>query len=146
VGNGTRAEAAVGELLHTGSENGGSGGEGEESQKTETKSVAHEIALNSSRIGADFHIDYRQKGLLWFSTTRWRSKGHILPESNRARAEDHDSVAASAKEAVYDGAGDCFQWRTAEDHDWRNGSIRGSARWPGSHWNNQDGIQVAGDG
>ena len=26
------------------------------------------VALDSSKIRADFHVDYRQKGLLWFST------------------------------------------------------------------------------
>ena len=31
---------------------------------TETKTAA----IDSSRINADFHIDFRQKGLLWFST------------------------------------------------------------------------------
>src|SRR5262245_11983299 len=39
---------------------------GKKVQKTETKKIPHEVALNSSRIRTDFHLDYRQKGLLWF--------------------------------------------------------------------------------
>jgi len=43
---------------------------GRKVKKTETRDVTNWVPLDSSRIVADFHIDYRQKGLLWFSTYR----------------------------------------------------------------------------
>jgi inner membrane protein involved in colicin E2 resistance len=77
---------------------------GKKVQKTETKSVAHEIALNSSRIGADFHIDYRQKGLLWFSTYKVAFEGTYTFQ-NPTEQEQRITIQLPlpAKEAVYDG-------------------------------------------
>src|SRR5215467_13681825 len=43
---------------------------GKKVKKTEMVKVAKGVGLDSSKIAADFHIDYRQKGLLWFSTYR----------------------------------------------------------------------------
>ena len=37
-------------------------------EKQEHYKLAHSVALESSHLGADFQIDYRKKGLLWFST------------------------------------------------------------------------------
>src|SRR5215472_13243173 len=42
--------------------------DGKKVKKTEMVNVTKNVPLDSSKIVADFHIDYRQKGLLWFST------------------------------------------------------------------------------
>jgi hypothetical protein len=44
--------------------------DGKKVKKNETVQVTIPVALDGSRIRADFHIDYRQKGLLWFSAYR----------------------------------------------------------------------------
>ncbi len=41
---------------------------GKKVTRTERQSVDVPIPLEGSRIAAEFHLDYRQKGLLWFST------------------------------------------------------------------------------
>src|SRR5882724_13293486 len=40
---------------------------GKKVKKTEMVNASRSVALDSSQVTADFHIDYRQKGLLWFS-------------------------------------------------------------------------------
>ena len=82
---------------------------GQKIQKTETINVVHEIPLNSSKIGADFQIDYRQKGLLWFSTYKVAFDGTYSvqnPAAEERRIAIH--LPLPAKEAVYDGLGISF--------------------------------------
>jgi inner membrane protein involved in colicin E2 resistance len=77
---------------------------GKKVQKTETKSIAHEIALNSSRIAANFHIDYRQKGLLWFSTYKVGFEGsYTFQNPTEQEQRIVIQLPLPAKEAVYDG-------------------------------------------
>src|SRR5262249_20027740 len=44
--------------------------DGKKVKKNQTVQVPVYVPLDASRIHADFHIDYRQKGLLWFSAYR----------------------------------------------------------------------------
>ena len=77
---------------------------GKKVEKTETKKIPHDITLNSSRIGADFHIDYRQKGLLWFTTYKVGFAGTYTIQ-NPTASEQVISIQLPlpAKQAVYDG-------------------------------------------
>jgi hypothetical protein len=36
------------------------------------------VPLSASQVRADFHLDYRKKGLLWFSTCELRFNGHYV--------------------------------------------------------------------
>jgi len=77
---------------------------GKKVQKTETKKIPHDIALNSSRIAADFHIDYRQKGLLWFSTYKVAFAGTYTIQNPTANEQAISiQLPLPAKQAVYDG-------------------------------------------
>ena len=71
---------------------------GKKVKKTETRDVFNPVPLDSSKVAADFHIDYRQKGLLWFSTYRVGFAGnYAIPESNGARENVHDQVAVAGE-------------------------------------------------
>src|SRR5437667_8456244 len=75
---------------------------GKKVQKTEITKVAHDIALNSSRIGADFRIDYRQKGLLWFSTYKVAFEGTYTFQNPTGEEQNVViQLPLPAKEAVY---------------------------------------------
>jgi inner membrane protein involved in colicin E2 resistance len=77
---------------------------GKKIKKTETKSVPHDISLNSSKIAADFHIDYRQKGLLWFSTYKVGFDGTYTFQNPTEKEQDIViELPLPAKQAVYDG-------------------------------------------
>ena len=77
---------------------------GRKVQKTETSEVPVYVPLDSSRIAADFHIDYRQKGLLWFSTYRVGFEGQYTFR-NPGAVEQVFTVRLPlpAKQAAYDG-------------------------------------------
>ena len=73
-------------------------------QQVESKEVPVDVSLDSSRIAADFHIDYRQKGLLWFSTYRVAFEGQYT--FRNAGAEERVftiRLPLPAKQAAYDG-------------------------------------------
>jgi inner membrane protein involved in colicin E2 resistance len=77
---------------------------GKKIQKTETVSIPHDIELNSSRINADFHIDYRQKGLLWFSTYKVAFGGTYTFQNSTGKDQNIlIELPLPAKQAVYDG-------------------------------------------
>lgn len=77
---------------------------GQKIKKTETVNVARTVPLDSSRIAADFHIDYRQKGLLWFSTYRVGFAGDYAFQNPTERDEQFTiRLPLPAKQAVYDG-------------------------------------------
>ena len=77
---------------------------GKKVEKTETKKIPHDIALNSSRIAADFHIDYRQKGLLWFTTYKVGFGGTYKFQNPTATEQViWIQLPLPAKQAVYDG-------------------------------------------
>src|SRR5260370_17710406 len=60
---------------------------GKKITRQEKSVVAQPVALDSSKIHADFHVDYRQKGLLWFSTYQVAFQGehsfHNPPASDQ---------------------------------------------------------------
>jgi hypothetical protein len=65
--------------------------------------VTTAVPIDGSRIAADFHIDYRQKGLLWFSTYAVNFSGHY--DFHNPTSSDQDflfRLPFPAKEAVYD--------------------------------------------
>ena len=61
---------------------------GKKVKKTETVKVAQNVPLDSSKIAADFHIDYRQKGLLWFSTYRVGFAGEYKFQNSTTQEEN----------------------------------------------------------
>jgi inner membrane protein involved in colicin E2 resistance len=69
------------------------------------KSVAAQpVALDSSKIRADFHVDYRQKGLLWFSTYQVAFQGeHSFHNPTTSDQTFEFRLALPAQKAVYDG-------------------------------------------
>jgi inner membrane protein involved in colicin E2 resistance len=72
--------------------------------KNETKDVTNWVPLDASRIVADFHIDYRQKGLLWFSTYRVGFTGDYKFQNPTAEERRFTiKLPLPAKQAVYDG-------------------------------------------
>ena len=77
---------------------------GRKVQKTETTEVPVHVPLDSSRIAADFHIDYRQKGLLWFSTYRVGFEGQYMFRNPSAEEQVFTvRLPLPAKQAAYDG-------------------------------------------
>jgi inner membrane protein involved in colicin E2 resistance len=77
---------------------------GQKIKKTEMVSVARSVPLDSSKIAADFHIDYRQKGLLWFSTYRVGFAGEYKFRNPTEQEENFTiRLPLPAKQAVYDG-------------------------------------------
>jgi len=72
-------------------------------EKLEHYNQAHYVALDSSNLGADFQIDYRQKGLLWFSTYKVAFNGAYAFKNPLARDEVFTiRLPLPAKQAVYD--------------------------------------------
>jgi len=82
--------------------------ETEENGKKITKTEAHEVTnavpLDSSQIVADLHIDYRQKGLLWFSTYRVGFAGNYTFRNPTGQEQSFTiRLPLPSKQAVYDG-------------------------------------------
>jgi inner membrane protein involved in colicin E2 resistance len=62
------------------------------------------VALDSSKIRADFHVDYRQKGLLWFSTYVVAFQGeHTFRNPTASDQVFEFRLLLPAQKAVYDG-------------------------------------------
>ena len=77
---------------------------GQKVKKTEMVNVPRAVSLDSSKVGADFHIDYRQKGLLWFSTYGVAFAGEYKFQNPAGRDEMFTiRLPLPAKQAVYDG-------------------------------------------
>jgi len=77
---------------------------GKKIKKTEIRDVTSWVPLDSSQIVADFHIDYRQKGLLWFSTYRVAFAGNYKFQNPTAEERTFTiKLPLPAKQAVYDG-------------------------------------------
>jgi inner membrane protein involved in colicin E2 resistance len=72
--------------------------------REEKQACSNPVAIASSRVNADFHVDYRQKGLLWFSTYLVKFSGQY---KFRNPTESEQTfvfrLPLPAKEAVYDG-------------------------------------------
>ena len=77
---------------------------GKKIKKTETRDVTNAVPLGSSQIVADLHIDYRQKGLLWFSTYRVGFAGNYTFRNPTGQEETFTiRLPLPSKQAVYDG-------------------------------------------
>ena len=77
---------------------------GKETTRKETKNYDQGVPLESSRIAADFHVDYRQKGLLWFSTYRVTFEAEHKFHNPTTREQVFEfRLPLPAKDAVYDG-------------------------------------------
>jgi inner membrane protein involved in colicin E2 resistance len=77
---------------------------GKKTTREEKREASRRIALDSSRINADFHIDYRQKGLLWFSTYGVAFAGeYAFRNPTPAEQTFEFRLPLPAQEAVYDG-------------------------------------------
>jgi inner membrane protein involved in colicin E2 resistance len=77
---------------------------GKKIKKTETHDVTNAVPLDSSQIVADLHIDYRQKGLLWFSTYRVGFAGNYTFRNPSGQEETFTiRLPLPSKQAVYDG-------------------------------------------
>lgn len=78
--------------------------EGKKTKKNVTQNVDRFVPLDSSRVAADFHIDYRQKGLLWFSTYTVGFAGDYAIQNPMPQDEVFTiRLPLPAKQAVYDG-------------------------------------------
>jgi len=72
-------------------------------EKQEHYSLAHFVPLDSSHLEADFQIDYRKKGLLWFSTYRVAFDGTYTFKNPTAQERVFTiRLPLPAKQAVYD--------------------------------------------
>ena len=77
---------------------------GQKIKKTETRDVSNLVPLDSSQVVADLHIDYRQKGLLWFSTYRVGFAGNYTFQNPTGEEESFTiRLPLPSKQAVYDG-------------------------------------------
>src|ERR1700739_3803569 len=77
---------------------------GKKTTNTETHHVTNVVPLASSRIVADLHIDYRQKGLLWFSTYRVGFAGNYTFQNPTGQEQTFTiKLPLPSKQAVYDG-------------------------------------------
>jgi inner membrane protein involved in colicin E2 resistance len=77
--------------------------DGKKVKKNETVQVTTHVPLEASQIRADFHIDYRQKGLLWFSAYRVGFTG-AYKITNPTDHEQNFTITLPlpAQQAVYD--------------------------------------------
>ncbi len=72
-------------------------------EKQEHYSLAHFVALESSHLGVDFQIDYRKKGLLWFSTYKVAFDGTYTFKNPTGQDRVFTiRMPLPAKQAVYD--------------------------------------------
>jgi inner membrane protein involved in colicin E2 resistance len=77
---------------------------GKKTTHEEKREASKRVDLDSSRINADFHIDYRQKGLLWFSTYRVAFGGEYAFRNPTLTEQTFEfRLPLPAQEAVYDG-------------------------------------------
>src|SRR5215475_9114927 len=77
--------------------------DGKKVKKNETVQVATHVPLEASQIRADFHIDYRQKGLLWFSAYRVGFGGTYKMTNPTDQQQNFTiTLPLPAQQAVYD--------------------------------------------
>jgi inner membrane protein involved in colicin E2 resistance len=71
--------------------------------RVEQVSMSAPAAIESSRIVADLHLDYRQKGLLWFSTYGVKFEGSYTFRNPSAKVENFVfTLPFPAQQALYD--------------------------------------------
>jgi inner membrane protein involved in colicin E2 resistance len=76
---------------------------GKKTARTESHLRSEQIKIDASRVAATLHIDYRQKGLLWFSTYKVDFEGAFQFQNPTAREEEFViQLPFPAQQAVYD--------------------------------------------
>lgn len=82
---------------------GGSPADSHEIESAGEKSSAIRLPIDASQIDVDLAVDYRQKGLLWYSTYRVGFSGSYAFQNPTGTAQDVTfSFPLPAKEAIYD--------------------------------------------
>jgi inner membrane protein involved in colicin E2 resistance len=77
---------------------------GRKVERHEMRNVTTLVPLDGSQIHANFHIDYRQKGLLWFSAYRVDFSGAYQMHNPTGEERDFTiTLPLPAEQAVYDG-------------------------------------------
>jgi len=77
--------------------------EGKKTTRTERQIHSLAVSVDASRVAATFHIDYRQKGLLWFSTYKVDFDGVYTFQNPSSREEEFVfQLPFPAQQAVYD--------------------------------------------
>src|SRR5262245_56614670 len=77
--------------------------DGKKVKKDTTVQVTMNVPLDASQIRADFQIDYRQKGLLWFSAYRVGFTGAYNMTNPTDREQNFTiTLPLPAQQAVYD--------------------------------------------
>ena len=76
---------------------------GKKITRTERQMHSEAVKIDASRVAAAFHIDYRQKGLLWFSTYKVDFDGAYTFQNPSSREEEFVfRLPFPAQQAVYD--------------------------------------------
>src|SRR5438477_1418734 len=76
---------------------------GKKTTRTERQTHSEAVKIDASRVAAALHIDYRQKGLLWFSTYTVDFDGAYTFENPMPREEEFViQLPFPAQQAVYD--------------------------------------------
>src|SRR6266851_923774 len=76
---------------------------GKKITRTERQIHSEAVKIDASRVAAAFHIDYRQKGLLWFSTYKVDFDGAYTFQNPSFREEEFVfRLPFPAQQAVYD--------------------------------------------
>src|SRR5437867_5211290 len=76
---------------------------GKKTTRTEKQTHLEAVRIDASRVAANLHIDYRQKGLLWFSTCTVDFNGAYTFQNPTAREEEFViQLPFPAQQAVYD--------------------------------------------
>lgn len=77
---------------------------GKKITRAEKREHSQDVSLDSSRVEAQIHVDYRQKGLLWFSTYTVAFSGeHAFHNPSSAEQTFAFRLPLPAEQAVYDG-------------------------------------------
>jgi len=76
---------------------------GKKTTRTEKQIHSEAVKIDASRVAATLHIDYRQKGLLWFSTYKVDFDGAYTFQNPTSREEEFViQLPFPAQQAVYD--------------------------------------------
>lgn len=76
---------------------------GKKTTRTEKQTRSEPVKIDASRVAATLHIDYRQKGLLWFSTYKVDFDGAYTFQNPSSREEEFVfQLSFPAQQAVYD--------------------------------------------
>ncbi len=76
---------------------------GKKTTRTERQIHTEAVKIDASRVAATLHIDYRQKGLLWFSTYKVDFDGAYTFQNPTSREEEFVfQLPFPAQQAVYD--------------------------------------------